>query len=88
MNSEEVKYSNSLSSCAGSLEFSSRVAENCAIESLDESTKMNIPHLLECNSITDIRKEIPTPEIAGHYAYLLDNQEFIFLHLLRPTLSC
>ena len=64
-----------LSSCAGSFASSGRVAENSVIESLDGSTKMNLPHLqLECNDIPDIREEIPTPEIALHYPHCLDIQ--------------
>lgn len=47
VNSEEVEYS--LASCAGSFVFSGHLAEDCVVESLDGSTKMNLPAL---NAIT------------------------------------
>lgn len=47
VNSEVVEYS--LASCAGSFVFSGRLAEDCVVESLDGSTKMNLPAL---NAIT------------------------------------
>lgn len=75
VNSEEVEYS--LASCAGSFVFSGRVAEDCVVESLDGSTIMNLPALIECNNIPDVREEIPTPEIARHCTHLMDIQEFI-----------
>ncbi|XP_062581855.1 uncharacterized protein LOC134243624 [Saccostrea cucullata] len=75
VNSEEVEYS--LASCAGSFVFSGRVAEDCVVESLDGSVKLNLPPLIECNNIPDVREEIPTPEIARHYTHLMDIQEFI-----------
>lgn len=47
VNSEEVEYS--LASSASSFVFSGRLAEDCVVESLDGSTKMNLPAL---NAIT------------------------------------
>lgn len=47
VNSDVVEYS--LASCAGSFVFSGRLAEDCVVESLDGSTKMNLPAL---NAIT------------------------------------
>lgn len=75
VNSEEVEYS--LASCAGSFVFSGRVAEECVLESLDGSTQMNLPALIECNNIPDVGEAIRTPEIARHYSNLMDIQKFI-----------
>lgn len=57
--------------------FSGRVAEDCVVESLDVCSNMNLPALIECNNIPDVREEIPTTEIARHYNHLMDIQEFI-----------
>lgn len=74
---------------------SGRVAENSSIESLDGSTKKNLPHLLACNNIPDNREEIPTPEIAHHYPHCLDIQihsttyrgQHSFINCLEPCLA-
>lgn len=76
---KEIQYT--LSSCAGSMTKSGRIAENCVVESLDGKTRFSLPPMFECNDIPDIREEIPTRDIARMYPHLYDIQEYI------PTLS-
>jgi hypothetical protein len=61
-----------LSSCAGNFVTSGRRASGLVIESLDGSSKLDLPTLIECNQIPEIREEIPTPEVAQHHPHLKD----------------
>lgn len=42
------------------------------IESLDGSTNISLPTLIECNQIPNMREEIPTPEVARYHEHLKD----------------
>ena len=64
----EVEYS--LSSCGGHVVTSGRVANGCVIESLDGAGQFDIPTLLECDDIPNVREEIPTPNVAVHHPHL------------------
>jgi hypothetical protein len=48
-----------------------------SIESIDGSYSFCLPHILECDKISDIRNEIPTPDIASHCPHLQDIESFI-----------
>ena len=65
---EELPYS--LSSCAGEIETTGRRANGYVVESMDGSTRLELPQLIECNQIPDIRDEIPTPQVASHHEHL------------------
>jgi hypothetical protein len=75
IHTEQVPYK--LSSCAGSVETFGRRASGLVIESLDSSSKLDLPTLIECNQIPQIREEIPTPEVAQHHPHLNDIAEYI-----------
>jgi hypothetical protein len=47
-----------------------RQGYNIVVQSLDSSTVLKIPTLIECRSIPQDTSEIPTPEIADHYPHL------------------
>ena len=61
-----------LSSCSGHVTTTRRQASGSLIESLDGSTKLSLPTLIECNQIPNIREEIPTPEVAKYHDHLSD----------------
>lgn len=56
--------------CSGTVDTSGRRAKDFVVESLDGKVSMNLPTLIECNSIPDNRMEIPTPEAAAYYPHL------------------
>lgn len=66
-----------LTSCAGSLPTKGRHATGLIVQSLDGSLHLKLPTLIECNSIPDVRSEIPTPDVARSYPHLLDIARFI-----------
>lgn len=61
-----------LTSCAGVTDMLGRQARDLIVSSLDGSTSINIPNVIECNQIPDIRNEIPTPDVARSYTHLQD----------------
>ena len=67
---EEQEYT--LASCNGRSRVTGRLARNLVVESLDGVTCHNLPTLIECDDIPNSREEIPTPEVAQHYAHLRD----------------
>ena len=69
-NTQEIEYV--LSSCSGHVTTTGRQASGYIIESLDGSTKLSLPTLIECNQIPNIREEIPTPEVAKYHEHLSD----------------
>ena len=59
-----------LSSCSGvSTQYGRRVNGLC-VKSFDGSDTLNLPELIECNSIPSSRHEIPTPDVAQAYPHL------------------
>ena len=57
------------------------------MESLDGSSKMELPPILECNEIPNIPSEIPTPEVARYHSHLRDIADCIpALETQTPTL--
>ncbi|XP_033753059.1 uncharacterized protein LOC117336558 [Pecten maximus] len=72
---EEIEYT--LSSCSGYTTSSGRRATGYMIQSLDETTELALPRLIECNQIPNIREEIPTPDIARNYRHLQDIEKYI-----------
>ena len=68
INTSEVEYS--LSSCAGKLVTSGKTAHGYIIESLDGLLQLDLPTILECNEIPNVRDEIATPEVVYHHAHL------------------
>ena len=61
-----------LTSCNGKFDCYGRIAQNIIIESVDETTSLNLPSVLECEDIPNIRSEIPTPEIIDFYPHMKD----------------
>lgn len=61
-----------LTSCSGRVNTLGRKMNNLVIESLDRSTKLEIPSVIECNSLPENRSEIPTPIVAQSYTHLRD----------------
>ncbi|XP_069114175.1 uncharacterized protein [Argopecten irradians] len=61
-----------LSSLAGTSNTSGRDSTKITVESVDMSVSLDIPLLLECDRVPEIREEIPTPEVVESYAHLRD----------------
>ena len=59
-----------LSTCAGRFNVAFRHMRGIVVESLDESFKMELTQINECNNITNERPEIPTPEVVDHFEHL------------------
>lgn len=75
VNAKEIEYT--LSSCAGIVVSSGRTAHALVVESLDGSSRLELPNILECNEIPNSRDEIPTPEVARYHLHLNDISEYI-----------
>lgn len=75
VNAKEIEYT--LSSCAGIVVTSGRTAHDLVVESLDGSSRLELPNVLECNEIPNSRDEIPTPEVAFYHSHLNDISEYI-----------
>ena len=67
---ERIQYT--LSSCSGNIVTSGRRANGFTVQSLDGSTSMELPTLVECNEIPNDRSEIPTPQVASNFPHLKD----------------
>lgn len=59
-----------LRTCSGVTEACGRRATRFMVESLDETTSVMLPTLIECNHMPNDRTEIPTPAAAQHYTHL------------------
>lgn len=57
-------------SCSGRGQTLGRQAHGFFVQSLDSSTVLKLPTLIECRSIPQDVSKIPTPEIANHYPHL------------------
>ncbi|XP_052087892.1 uncharacterized protein LOC127724930 [Mytilus californianus] len=68
INSQKIEYT--LSSCAGSMVVSGRMACDFTVESFDGSMSLDLPPLIECNDIPNVREEIPTPNVAFFHDHL------------------
>ncbi|KAK3105444.1 hypothetical protein FSP39_025380 [Pinctada imbricata] len=66
-----------LSSCSGSVTFSSRTAEDFIVEPLSGEVQIQIPRIIELDGIPNNRQEIPTPDVALAYPYMSDISPFI-----------
>lgn len=66
-----------LSSCSGNTTEYGRRCLNFTIESFDSSYTIDLPTLIECNQIPNLREEIPSPKVAEAYSHLKDIAEFI-----------
>ncbi|XP_036002193.1 uncharacterized protein LOC118565663 [Fundulus heteroclitus] len=84
-----------LKTCAGNVQVSGRRAVNFSLESVDGKVNIQLPLLIECDSVPDDRTEIPSPEIAQHHPHLrpvadkiqpVDHQAPILLLLGRDIL--
>ena len=71
-NIESESFPYKLSSCSGLTSTSGRRAKGFVIESLDRSSQLQLPTLIECDEIPNLRSEIPTPEVASMYPHLHD----------------
>ncbi|XP_033752106.1 uncharacterized protein LOC117335931 [Pecten maximus] len=61
-----------LSSVSGVSKTTGRDSTKVIVEPVDRSISLDIPILLECDRVPEIRDEIPTPEVAENYAHLRD----------------
>jgi hypothetical protein len=66
-----------LVSCAGRKLSTGKRGPSYVVESLDRSTSLRLPTLVECCDIPNNREEIPTPELALQYPHLQDIASFI-----------
>ena len=71
-NIESESFPYKLSSCSGLTSTSGRRAKGFVIESIDRSSQLQLPTLIECDEIPNLRSEIPTPEVASMYPHLHD----------------
>ncbi|KAI7804924.1 hypothetical protein IRJ41_023810 [Triplophysa rosa] len=76
-NIERKPYSYYLKTCSGIVETYGRRAEDFVVESLDGTTTIPLPPLIECNDIPNNRCEIPTPNAARHHPHLVKVAEHI-----------
>ncbi|CAC5372300.1 unnamed protein product [Mytilus coruscus] len=72
---EPVEYM--LASCSGKTVQHGRRTTGYILESLDGTTQLKCPSLIECNEIPISKREIATPAIARHYKHLQDIEQFI-----------
>ena len=73
--SSQVEYT--LTSCAGTFVTSGKTAKDFIVESADGSFQLELPNILECNEIPNVRHEIPTPDILRYHSHLNDLSGFI-----------
>ena len=59
-----------LTSCSGSIPSHGRRASGLVVESIDGTTSLKLPAVIECDDIPDVRAEIPTPVVALSYPHL------------------
>ncbi|CAC5392932.1 unnamed protein product [Mytilus coruscus] len=71
---DDQKYK--LTSCAGTVNTFGRRATGLVIESLDGSTRLQLPMLIECD-IPKIREDIPSPAVARHHDHLREIADYI-----------
>lgn len=69
-NTQEIEYM--MPSCSGHIATTGRQTSGYVIESPDGSTSLPLPTLIKCNQIPNMRKEIPTPEVARYHEHLKD----------------
>ena len=72
---QQIEYT--LSSCAGKIKTAGRKISGLVVESLDKNVTLNLPALIECSQVPDVRTEIATPYIAFYYPHLNDIAENI-----------
>ncbi|XP_061170947.1 uncharacterized protein LOC133180435 [Saccostrea echinata] len=66
-----------LTSCSGKVQRSGRKVHGLVVESLDGQNCIDIPTIIECDEIPEVREEIPTPDVALHYEHLHDIADHI-----------
>ena len=66
-----------LSSCGGTITTTGRKASGFMVESFDGSCTLDLPTLIECENVPNVREEIPTPDVAQHYSHLRDISSLI-----------
>ena len=59
-----------LKSCAGSVVMKGRISDGFTVESLDSSTILDLPSVIECKEIPGDRGEIPTPSVAHKHEHM------------------
>ena len=72
---QQIEYA--LSSCSGYVTASGRRANGFTVESLDCRSQLELPTLVECNQIPNIRDEVPIPDIARNHPHLNDIEDHI-----------
>lgn len=61
-----------LTSCSGKFQRSGRNIHELVVTSLDGENSIDMPTIIECDEIPEVREEIPTPDVALHYEHLHD----------------
>ncbi|XP_069138180.1 uncharacterized protein [Argopecten irradians] len=74
-NDKEVEYM--MSSCSVQGGKIGRLRQNFTLESIDGSHSLKLQSILECNSIPNVRQDIPTPTVARNYRHLRDLERMI-----------
>ncbi|CAC5377281.1 unnamed protein product [Mytilus coruscus] len=69
-NDTETEYV--LASCAGRFVTSGRRASGYVLASLDGSSWLNVPEIIECNDIPNNGEEIPSSVVASSYPHMMD----------------
>ncbi len=77
MNIHSASVPYTLSSCSGQMQTSGRRAKGYAIESLDGTCVFELPTLIECEQIPNVREEIPTPDVVQYHHHLQDLVDLI-----------
>ena len=94
LNTEQEHYS--LTSCSGKVSMSCRRDQDFIVESLDKDHQINLPTLIECDSIPNNRHEIPTNAVTNAHSHLkciapmippLDEDAEILLLIGRDALT-
>lgn len=70
LNIEGEEFEYTLKTCSDTAVMSGRRAVDCMVESLDGSKYYQLPTLIECYNIPNLREEIPTPQVALCHAHL------------------
>lgn len=70
LNKDSAVQPYTLSSCAGSVQKQGRLACGLVVEPIDGRVRMDLPTVIECNDIPEIREEIPVAETTKYYEHL------------------
>lgn len=76
------RFEYTLFTCSCNQVISGRKASGYVVKSLDGTSAINLPTLLECDNIPNVRDEIPSPDVVKPHPHLSDLKDAI------PPLDC